>query len=482
MIFWRSSPGTHQVPNLGDYDVWPFKHRHWQFDVVEDARHDCWLRTGDLRDFWPLFPDDRVLVQRYGKSVLYDRSTRTHYVPERVMKLEMRRRRPDNDRTDLLRWLDAYDHHVGEVMARKRMHRHLDERNAMLGPAPPSGDVSTQPLTAHEQWMLQRPEGEPDRVFRPEAMPLRIGWAAYGREQGHVLWLAVCGLFAGRLAPLRTGLILGFLALATQAWAVDLLLPAGLDWTRHRGRVLWSGFGLGLAGLAWTLEYLYAITRSTWRALAHDGRRRIQLVHLGCWGMLLCITPYILARNLEPDLIADWWDSQHGHAQPMEVYADRSLGRIVARGAMHLGSADALEAVVLAHPEFGLLQIESPGGFVSEGLRMAEIVRSHHLDTFTRERCASACTLVVAAGAERYYERGGLLGFHRSGLRFGPRDYSWSPVDQRIAQYFRSRGLPESFIEQALHEPMWRIWWAPEAALFGSGYITAWWSDRKPGY
>ena len=198
--------------------------------------------------------------------------------------------------------------------------------------------------------------------------------------------------------------------------------------------------------------------------------------------MLLCLTPYILARNIDPELIAEWWDWRHGRAHPIEVHADRQLGRIVARGGLHLGSADALESVILAHPELSLLQIESPGGFVSEGLRMAEIVRSHHLDTFTRELCASACTFVVAAGTDRYFEHGGLLGFHRSGLRFGSADFGWNRVDLRIAQYFRSRGLPEDFIEKALHEPMWRIWWAPEADLFGSGYITAWWSDRKPGY
>ena len=197
---------------------------------------------------------------------------------------------------------------------------------------------------------------------------------------------------------------------------------------------------------------------------------------------MISLTPGILLRNLAPGLVYEWWEWVHGKAQPIEVVADEHLGRIVARGEIRLGSANALEAAIRAHPGMTLLQLDSPGGFVVEGMRMAQVVQEHHLDTYTRDLCASACTFVMVAGAERYLSEEGRLGFHRSALRFQEFDGGWSSTDHMIARYFRSRGIPEDFIQQALKEPMWRVWWAPPRELFASGYITAWWADRPPGY
>lgn len=65
-------------PTLDDYHVWPVKHRHWTFELVEDEDHDLWVNTNDLRLFFDKFPSDKSLKAVYHRYMLFDRSTNTH--------------------------------------------------------------------------------------------------------------------------------------------------------------------------------------------------------------------------------------------------------------------------------------------------------------------------------------------------------------------------------------------------------------------
>jgi hypothetical protein len=129
-----------------------------------------------------------------------------------------------------------------------------------------------------------------------------------------------------------------------------------------------------------------------------------------------------------------------------------------------------------------LIQIESPGGVVIEGLRMADTVRQRQLDTVSFESCASACTLVLAAGTERYLGTDAEIGFHRSGRRFGPVNPGWSATDHKIAQHYRDRGVTEAFVRQALKPSIRELWIAPHEAMYTHGFANKPWAQRKSGY
>jgi hypothetical protein len=166
----------------------------------------------------------------------------------------------------------------------------------------------------------------------------------------------------------------------------------------------------------------------------------------------------------------------------MTIYADPHLGRIVAQGPMDFGSSEALLDVLKKNPGYTLLEMESPGGFVIEGLRMAQLVSERHLDTVTLDRCASSCTLVMVTGKDRYLGPNARVGFHRSGIAHVFEDYGWSQVDYQIADHYRKFGTNEEFITRALKEPMFRIWWAPHEDMVSAGFASADWADRKAGY
>ena len=74
---------------------------------------------------------------------------------------------------------------------------------------------------------------------------------------------------------------------------------------------------------------------------------------------------------------------------------------IVFRGGLRAGCSEELERILSAAPKVKVLQIESPGGRISEARRMGQLVRQRGLTTYTSEYCASAATLVLMSGKER---------------------------------------------------------------------------------
>jgi hypothetical protein len=67
-----------------------------------------------------------------------------------------------------------------------------------------------------------------------------------------------------------------------------------------------------------------------------------------------------------------------------------------------------------------LVSLDSPGGYVSEGLSIAAVVRRERLDTYVADLCASSCFNVFAAGANRLASRQASIGVHMAYTRRGP--------------------------------------------------------------
>lgn len=96
-----------------------------------------------------------------------------------------------------------------------------------------------------------------------------------------------------------------------------------------------------------------------------------------------------------------------------------------------------LRTFLFEHPEIELLEIHSGGGQVTAALDMAAVVADYKIDTVVKSRCASACTFVFLAGANRKLEKGGRLGFHSS---------SWSREDMK--SYYENQRESRGWIDE----------------------------------
>jgi hypothetical protein len=489
----QSSPrGPLVLKTLEDYRVWPVKHRHWIFEVVEDENHQIWIKTQDLRFFYENFPSDKALKAVSARSMIFAKDTKSHYLAYRAVHMELRKSKNHSSHSDVLKFLDWFERNVTQVATKKRSNLRLDEANDHRqhheskisdGPipirlAPPQLDEPTVPFTKEERWAMEQSSEEVRRVFHPDARPIRTTWREWART--HLLnhldysasfWRGERNLFWTFCAGLLVALV--------PQWIFGMLVPDSLDWTTGYKRVMWAyALMVPISAICATL-FVVSMTRSTrhaWRLPA--GKIWATAFYL----LVIPVGPWIFMGGYDGEMLEYWWASVRGQYEPINVYADPHLGRIVVKGPMNFGSADAFQAVLDKNPKFTLVQIESPGGFVLEGMRMAQVTSSRKLDTVSMERCASACTFVLAAGSDRYLGPDAKVGFHRSGTRYGPVGSGWNETDHQIAKYYRDRGVNEAFVNKALEPSIRQIWFAPHADMYTAGYATLMWSERKTGY
>jgi hypothetical protein len=170
-----------------------------------------------------------------------------------------------------------------------------------------------------------------------------------------------------------------------------------------------------------------------------------------------------------------WYEDVTNTASVVKVTHDPVLGRLVLRGHIGFGSYNALQKALAIEPKLSLIDVESPGGYVIEGLAMAKLIQKNRMNTVSLGRCSSACTLLFAAGDQRYLGPSTRIGFHRSTV-FGqiPSD-SWTDTDYEIADYFRSSGASDEFIKMALDTPSDQLWVPDTVTMLTAGYASNNW-------
>jgi hypothetical protein len=424
--------------------------------------------------------------------MLLDQSTKTLYIPVRLMRAELMKSKPYSSHTDVLKFLDWFERNVLQVIEKKRTNKVLDAKNSqrdelastVSGPAWPAVaharfSETTVPLTPQERWAMESADHEIPRVYHPDARPQRVTWSQHWTDlRGH--WASELWSFLlGKKNYALTWFLLVCAASLCVIWSRMLLLPHSLDWTVSYNRVGWAFAILALLGLLCACAYVGVMTC----ALVWRWRQRQNVAASTIfYALVIGLAPLFASACYDTDMVSYWYASVTGRYRPMTVYADPHLGRIVASGAMWFGSSEALESVISRYPQYTLLEMESPGGFVVEGFRMARMVQEHKMDTVSMDYCISACTFVLSSGGERYLGDKVDVGFHRSGTFSNTEDFGWTSTDYRIADLFRSNGVSQEFIDQALKLPMWDVWYAPHAEMFNAGYATHRWSERKAGY
>lgn len=115
--------------------------------------------------------------------------------------------------------------------------------------------------------------------------------------------------------------------------------------------------------------------------------------------------------------------------------------------------------------------LDSPGGRLYEAHEISRAVKARGLLTRATGDCASACTLVFIAGAQRSLLPPARLGFHRASAP------SMSPLhdqiaNRKLAAMYDDAGLPRYFVDRVLRTPSWSIWFPPPADLMEAGILA----------
>lgn len=163
-------------------------------------------------------------------------------------------------------------------------------------------------------------------------------------------------------------------------------------------------------------------------------------------------------------------------------------------GEIDLAGYSAFHALAKAQRGAKRLVISSPGGEVMAARLMASIVNRQHLAVHVEHLCASACTIVLMAGADRSMGSAARIGFHQSyvaALQPPPADeaadskISGNPGraqpdadapglfgDAMMRRIMADAGVDTAFIDHALATPSDDMWYPAADELLAAKAIT----------
>ena len=230
----------------------------------------------------------------------------------------------------------------------------------------------------------------------------------------------------------------------------------------------------------WVLSALILAAIATWRSLAITRHRHVIADNVRT------LVRVLILLTLVPTALCGFFFGIPYSGMVISEAVSRSAGPgwsittsdtghdIRISGEILPGLSDALTQVLEATPGVERLELQSPGGSVSEGLALADLVQKNSLDTVVKTYCDSACTLIFAAGRKRVLEARGELGFHRcrSVLWFD----AWLYDDQHnaeLARYLQSKGVSKAFADHVISVSSDDIWYPLRGQLFAAGAITA---------
>lgn len=404
-----------RAPRIDVVRLWTQRHAHHDLHLAEDGQGRIWLRLRDLRHWMPGLPPDAEMLRRLPTQLALADASREPYIDTDALA-PLTRKAQNPGTLKLMAWLQANVLHP----ARRR---HASAPPPAQPVLPPWWAAGIDP----RWWFIAQGRWSP---WRTAFTGLLIGLA---------------GLLASRL-------------LALQTWVVDA----------DYGLWLWLAAVTGLWCVVWCGAWMAGSIRSASRhaetggetgAGAGDGRLLWTPLLLGLGGAPVLALAAVMGLS---GLLQAWWSTTVRGDGAVVVTplpdADGQVRALRVSGRLGIGSTQALRAALDAHPQVRRLEIRSPGGLVTEGHGMAQLAVQRALNTEARVACEAACTLVFVAGEKRLLTPDASLGF-------GGMLPSLAPV---VADFYRQRGVPEHFVQQALGRTQWQaVTTPPEAVAAG---------------
>jgi hypothetical protein len=103
------------------------------------------------------------------------------------------------------------------------------------------------------------------------------------------------------------------------------------------------------------------------------------------------------------------------------------------------------------------LDLDSTGGSLHEGSRIAALTRKKRLSTFVSKECDSACAFIFLLGRKRYVSKEAKIGVHAVGNDYGGEDNSTIRDTIQFARLSAKLGIPSSAIGKMVATPPGKI-------------------------
>ncbi|NVK13051.1 MAG: hypothetical protein HWE35_02625 [Rhodobacteraceae bacterium] len=179
----------------------------------------------------------------------------------------------------------------------------------------------------------------------------------------------------------------------------------------------------------------------------------------------------LIARAVEEPTYAEQRRLEREALYSLSVSAD---GRaLIFDGEITFGLTKRMRQLAEENPGVAQIALTGPGGLIAEARGAARLIRQNGWDTHAAGLCASACTLMFAAGTERSLGPDGQLGFHSYALQF---ESGLPQIDLRQEQekdraFLLQQGVSAEFTDRIFSVPSAELWLPGRGELHAAGLV-----------
>jgi hypothetical protein len=166
-----------------------------------------------------------------------------------------------------------------------------------------------------------------------------------------------------------------------------------------------------------------------------------------------------------------------GEVPHYQVRLLRNATEIELSGGLSNGTAAAVKTVLEATPNVKLIHLNNSAGGITEGSKLAELIESYGLATFTSRSCVNACMIAFIAGKDRYLGETGRLGFHSASVD-GTDEIGAEGGNNIQGQFYLRHGVTPAFVDRVTSPAASGTWYPTRDELISAHVITAIVDDR----
>lgn len=176
---------------------------------------------------------------------------------------------------------------------------------------------------------------------------------------------------------------------------------------------------------------------------------------------------WLAARHVAPDV----WDTLTGESRPAEVAVDSRNGLLRVRGDLEFGTTRAVRAALDGTAGVRLIELDSPGGRVLEGLALGRLLRDRNLDTVVLTECSSACVTAFSGGNRRLIGPTARIGLHSAGGA-GSNAAGVAQANATSDEFIARQGVDLRVLAKGSAVAHTDIWFPEHSVLLGSNLAT----------
>lgn len=270
-------------------------------------------------------------------------------------------------------------------------------------------------------------------------------------------------------APVPIVAAAGFIAAAVLLLAIAIAADL-IDFVRYPQLVAWLVLSFSVAFVVLGWWWLRGVGRAALRQMDRGGSAAFGLLVFACAsGGQLWMINHVFS-GVAPTIFE--FAGVAAGLDPVRIDLDRSKTVLKLQGEFGLGATRALERALDANPGVRTIELLSPGGYVREGMAIAQLIESRGLNTSAPLICHSMCVAAFAAGRERLITASTRMGLHSA----GGAGVSQSRIDlaNRITdEYLYRRGVNRRLLDKGADTPFEDIWVPEPSILWIAGLATA---------